>query len=222
MEYKTLYLDDGTSKQIPFKNGFINANKLCELVSKRVDNWLRSSETKNYINLLTKKLNLSREDIIIIKRGGNCKEQGTWLHDKLALYFCIWCSKSFFIQITDWIDEWRSLNEKNQNKYYLELYNLQPDDNLIYQKEKEIKLKLQKELGGEIEKETESGFIDLLTDTQIIEIKNGINWKYAVGQILMYSIDFPNHQKRIHLFDMDRDIKIEQKCGLYSIVVTYE
>ena len=67
-------------------------------------------------------------------------------------------------------------------------------------KKKEIQLKLHHDLGGNIEVQTDSGFIDLLTDTEIIEIKNGKKWKQAIGQILIYSSYYPEHTKRIHLF----------------------
>ena len=81
---------------------------------------------------------------------------------------------------------------------------------------------IQKELCGKIEVETDSGFIDLLTETEIIEIKNGKQWKSAVGQILVYSLEYPVHKKRIHLFDIEFDENINEKCKIYDIYVSYE
>ncbi|MBD2683567.1 hypothetical protein H6H03_39695 [Nostoc paludosum FACHB-159] len=43
--------------------------------------------------------------------------------------------------------------------------------------------KLQKELGGVREVPTPAGFIDLLTNEQIIEVKKIKSWKAAVGQV---------------------------------------
>jgi hypothetical protein len=77
-------------------------------------------------------------------------------------------------------------------------------------------------LGGCIEVETEVGYIDLLTDYEIIEIKDGKLWKHALGQILMYSVDYPNHKKRIHLFDIEKNKMIEDRCNIYNIKVSYE
>lgn len=88
--------------------------------------------------------------------------------------------------------------------------------------EKQIKLKLQASLGGEIEVKTRNGYIDLLTDTEIIEIKIGKNWKAAIGQILVYALDYPKHIKRLHLFKIKNDENINNICKLHNIKVSYE
>jgi hypothetical protein len=79
-------------------------------------------------------------------------------------------------------------------------------------------------LAGQIEVETEVGYIDLLTDDEIIEIKDGKFWKHALGQILSYSIDYPNHKKRIHLFNIgEYNLNlIKDKCLKFNINVTFE
>lgn len=88
--------------------------------------------------------------------------------------------------------------------------------------QREIQLKLQNELDGEIEVETEYGFIDLLTEDEIIEIKVKTNWKNALGNILIYSLKYPKHNKRIHLFYGEPDEIINNACKIYDIKVTYE
>ena len=47
------------------------------------------------------------------------------------------------------------------------------------------------------------GRIDVVTKDSIIEVKKAINWKNAIGQIIVYSKDlyYKNHQKEIYLFD---------------------
>ena len=55
-------------------------------------------------------------------------------------------------------------------------------------------------LGGETEVPTLAGNIDVLTPTELIEVKRVIEWKDAVGQILVYAKYFPERVKRIHLF----------------------
>ena len=88
--------------------------------------------------------------------------------------------------------------------------------------EKEIQLKLHKKLGGEIEVYTEFGYIDLLTDKELIEIKIGNKWKHGVGQLLAYGEYYENHILRLHLFDFKEDIKIMSFCKKYNIKLTYE
>lgn len=91
--------------------------------------------------------------------------------------------------------------------------------------EKEIRDNLAKLNNGVVEIITEVGQIDILTDTEIIEIKNAKYWKQAVGQLLIYSYYYPQHRKRLHLFDLyDNSAKriIENHCNRFNIHVTWE
>ena len=85
--------------------------------------------------------------------------------------------------------------------------------------------RLQEQLGGEIEVMTPGGMVDLVTDTQLIEVKKIKNWKAAIGQVLVYGEYFPHHQKRIHLFGSGRGPYfglIEQHCQKQKIILTWE
>ena len=66
--------------------------------------------------------------------------------------------------------------------------------------------------------------IDILSDTEIIEVKKYKNMLSAVGQILYYSEFYPNRTRRIHLFEHGnkRDQKFETMCGALNIILTYE
>jgi YHS domain-containing protein len=68
------------------------------------------------------------------------------------------------------------------------------------QREEEIKMRLQEELGGEIEVATNTGAIDILTEKEIIEVKSVKNWIHGVGQLMVRGQDYPQHSKRLHLF----------------------
>ncbi|KAI9549640.1 hypothetical protein GHT06_003826 [Daphnia sinensis] len=68
------------------------------------------------------------------------------------------------------------------------------------QQEREIKLRMAQELNGKSEVSTPDGQIDVLTTSEVIEIKHVKDWKNAYGQIVMYSEYHPDLQKRIHLF----------------------
>lgn len=71
-----------------------------------------------------------------------------------------------------------------------------------------------------------AGRIDLLTHDQIIEVKRITDWKSALGQILVYSAYYPEHQKRIHLFGSEADreklLDIELSCSAFDVLVTFE
>jgi hypothetical protein len=91
--------------------------------------------------------------------------------------------------------------------------------------ERQIRDRLKLELGGEVEVVTAVGHIDLLTATEVIEIKNINNWKEALGKILAYSALFPEHQKRIHLFgnqDLSKLALAQATYSEFGITVTFE
>lgn len=201
------------------EDGFINATAICKAGNKKFNDWYRLTSTKKLIDLCEKYLDIPKYQVIDIKKGGGNDKRGSWIHPTLATNLAAWISSEFSFKVSLWIEEWKIINN-NINIYNNELYNITPDYN--NQIERQIQLKLYNKLGGEMEVETDSGFIDLLTDTEIIEIKDGKNWKDAVGQILIYSIDYPIHTKRIHLFNVENNQIINNKCAIYNIVVSYE
>lgn len=92
-------------------------------------------------------------------------------------------------------------------------------------KEKIIQRMIMSQLGGKPEVITPAGKIDLLTDSELIEIKEAKKWKEAIGQVLVYGHYYPSHQKRIHLIGhVHSSIKlvIEKHCSKLKIVVTWE
>jgi len=80
-------------------------------------------------------------------------------------------------------------------------------------------------LGGDIEVETPYGYIDLLTEDRLIEVKVFNNWKHALGQVLSYGKFYPERQKTIYLFDYvpEEDYKllkdIKEFCGTMDVDV---
>lgn len=64
------------------------------------------------------------------------------------------------------------------------------------------------ELNGRTEVQTAVGFIDILTDSEIIEVKSFLKWKEAVGQVILFDLALPDNKKRtkvIVLFGDDRN-----------------
>jgi len=86
-------------------------------------------------------------------------------------------------------------------------------------------LRLKEQLGGKLEVSTPVGRIDLLTQRQILEVKEVSLWKSALGQILAYGNYYPHHGKRIHLFgvcDPYSRATIEKCCGRQCVDVSWE
>ena len=92
-------------------------------------------------------------------------------------------------------------------------------------KESDIQKRLAAQCGGLTEVATGYGRIDILTSTDLIEIKKAAQWKSAIGQILVYAGMYPNHQKRLHLFDVSASFdveKVEAVCNKFGITLTIE
>jgi len=91
--------------------------------------------------------------------------------------------------------------------------------------EEAIQARLKKKLGG-LDKKirvTDVGTIDVLTETLLIEVKFFKEWKEGVGQLILYGLEYPKHQKVLRLFGSPRTLKnnsnkiltrelIESKC----------
>jgi DNA-binding Lrp family transcriptional regulator len=92
--------------------------------------------------------------------------------------------------------------------------------------EQKIRDRLKDSLGGLAEVSTPAGRIDLLTNEEIIEVKRISDWKAALGQILVYSAFYPEHQKRLHLFgrrdELTKVADIEAACLAFNVNVTTE
>ena len=84
---------------------------------------------------------------------------------------------------------------------------------------------LAKRLNGKREVPTLAGHIDVLTSSQIIEVKSANSWKHALGQILVYSFYYPSHKKRIHLFGETQESFLElvrEHCSRFDVEVTWQ
>lgn len=112
---------------------------------------------------------------------------------------------------------------------YWRLQNIEPPEIKKERKntnsEKRVRDKLWRQEGGEREVITPAGNIDLLTSTEIIEVKSIKGWKSAIGQILVYGKYYPSHQKRIHLFGKCHEAflnLIVNHCKEFNIMITWE
>ncbi len=87
-----------------------------------------------------------------------------------------------------------------------------------------IQLRLHAELGGKMEAFTPIGPVDLVTSTEVIEIKRIEDWKEALGQVMAKAQCFPELSMRIHLFGESSKIlkKVTKHCQFLNVLVTFE
>jgi hypothetical protein len=198
------------------EDGYVNATSLCKAGGKLFSKWYRLDSTKELLNVLKSQC---PDKLIDSKVGGN--HSGSWIHPFLATNLSQWISCDFSIKVSKWIEDWKKIKEENKEEYYNSILQIIPNNNKE-EKEKKIQLRLQTELGGQIEIETDFGFIDLLTHNEIIEIKCGKKWKHGLGQLCAYGEFYKDHSKRLHLFDFNYDEKINKLCEKFNIKVSYE
>jgi hypothetical protein len=87
-------------------DGWINATEAAARFDKRPNDWLSLPTTIEYLEAMSRRsvTGLSGNGLMSVKRGG--KNQGTWLHPKLAVKFARWLSVDFEI----WCSEIFSLS----------------------------------------------------------------------------------------------------------------
>lgn len=84
---------------------------------------------------------------------------------------------------------------------------------------------LQTIVGGRREVRTPFGNIDLLTETTLYEVKKLSEWKGAIGQALMYSVEYPRHKLVVYLFDKALPKNWIDMCnaaGKYNVTLLFE
>lgn len=96
------YIHNGQDVQIPFlSDAFFNATVAAKVFGKRPENWLRTAETKSYIEAVARKSVTEQNQLVKVVQGGTPNEQGTWLHPKLGIPFARWLNPDFAV----WADE---------------------------------------------------------------------------------------------------------------------
>lgn len=89
-------------------DGFINATAMCEAAGKRLNNYLRNTTTKEFIEELSAETRIRATDLVVVSKGGTPSMQGTWVNPKVAIHLAQWLSPRFAVQVTNWVYDWMS------------------------------------------------------------------------------------------------------------------
>lgn len=85
------------------KNVMVNATQMAKPFGKRTNDFLSAKSTQELINSLSVKTGISATDLVAVSHGGS--NQGTWMHEDLALVFAQWLSPDFYLWCNDRIKE---------------------------------------------------------------------------------------------------------------------
>lgn len=77
-------------------NVMVNATEMAKPFGKLVGDWLRLKTTTEFTEALSTDMQIPISALIQVVKGGN-GEQGTWMHEDVALEFARWLSPSFAI-----------------------------------------------------------------------------------------------------------------------------
>lgn len=76
---------------ITFQKGdsvMVNATQMAKPFGKRCNDFLSTKQTNELISSLSAKTGIPATELVTVNQGGN--NQGTWLHEDLALIFAQW------------------------------------------------------------------------------------------------------------------------------------
>jgi hypothetical protein len=85
-------------------DGYINATALCQAAGKKWNDYLRLSNTQEFIAELATETGIPATELIQSLRGGIV--QGTWVHPQVAVHLGQWLSAKFAVKVSKWVHDW--------------------------------------------------------------------------------------------------------------------
>lgn len=131
------------------------------------------------------------------------------VHDKVKAFKCMYCSFA--------------ASSKGNLKKHTCYVRRSESGSILY--EDAVQKRLAQETKG-VMKKCLAGVVDLVSDTEIIEIKLWSNYFKAIGQIMLYGLSFPDKQKRIHFYGNQPSKAIVDEIMKFgknnNVLITYD
>mgnify|MGYP001283792802 CR=1 FL=1 len=89
-------------------DGYVNATKLCQQSNKKIHDYFRTTENKDYLNELERSTGISVDVLISKVNTGLNENRGTWVHPKVAIHLAQWLSPQFAVFVTNIMMDWFS------------------------------------------------------------------------------------------------------------------
>lgn len=83
----------------------VNATEMAKPFRKTPKDWLRNNNAKDFIASLSAVRQICLTKLVMVVQGGNYADQGTWMHEDVALEFARWLDPRFAIWCNDRIKE---------------------------------------------------------------------------------------------------------------------
>lgn len=88
------------------QDGYFNATAACSAARKSWAHYLENASTKAYLKELSSDIGIPISELIQSFRGGDPRQQGTWVHPDVAIHLGQWLSPKFAVLVTRWVREW--------------------------------------------------------------------------------------------------------------------
>ena len=174
---KTLILNNVTIVSRSIDN-YINATQLCKAGNKKFSHWISLDTTKELISVLASDAGITASELVDLNKGGNCKNQDSWIHPDLAIQLAQWLSPNFALQVSKWI---RTLFSNSKVEVSLKL---------LKDKEKELEVKNKK--------------IKLLEN---LHLKKQKREEYPESNVIYILTTKENKNNRIYIVGKAKDLK---------------
>ncbi len=109
-------------------DGYISATAMCKAAGKKLNDYKRLENTKEYLEELASITGIPA--IELIKQYGNNRKMGTWVHPKVAIHLAQWLSPKFAVRVTNWVHDWMMGSVEGKQR---QLAPLNPQPNLPMQ-----------------------------------------------------------------------------------------
>jgi hypothetical protein len=86
-------------------DGFWNATQICKANGKLWADYFRLKGTESFLDDLSTAMGIPIAVLVQSKEGGDSQEQGTWVHERVAIHLAGWCSSKFAVLMNGWVHE---------------------------------------------------------------------------------------------------------------------
>jgi hypothetical protein len=103
-------------------DGYVNATAMCSAAGKLFGHYNSLRATQDFLAELSSDIGIPISELVVVIKGGNPSQQGTWVHPDVAINLGQWCSPKFAVAVSRWVRDWMSGKSKAGLPYHIRRY----------------------------------------------------------------------------------------------------
>jgi hypothetical protein len=103
-------------------DGYVNATAMCTAAGKLFGHYNALRATQDFLTELSSDIGIPISELVVVIKGGNSAQQGTWVHPDVAINLGQWCSPKFAVAVSRWVRDWMAGNSKAGLPYHIRRY----------------------------------------------------------------------------------------------------